>query len=123
MKEFGKLMVLMLGLVWAPLGLCWAAPRVGLGIHWATWGCHGPFFNTLMTPKGEQAAKLGNMRKAIQILWFSSSKERGAGGLDAHLGDRLGPSWVLSGCSGGRFGHSLSNLGLSSPVFGHIDVT
>ena len=63
MREFGKLMVLMLGLVWAPLGLCWAAPRVGLGIHWATWGCHGPFLDTLMTHTGEHRQPKLEMRE------------------------------------------------------------
>ena len=53
-RESWRLMVLMLGLVWAPLGLCWAALRVGLGIHWATWGCHGSFVDTLMKHEGEQ---------------------------------------------------------------------
>jgi hypothetical protein len=120
--------------VWEAHG---AHARACLGASWALLGCSAgrfghplghvgvswPFLDTLMTHKG--APRQPNLEIRKTLCNYHGFRALGKEVRQAWrlIGARLVPFWVLSGCSGGRFGHSLSNLGLSSPVLGHIDVT
>ena len=111
--------MLMLGLV---RGIVW----VGFGMPWCTWGCDGPFLDTLGQHEGEQ--EQSNTTTYINHVkpWCSRPLD-GHGRVwethGAHAGACLGPSWALLGCSAGRFGHPLGHVGVSWPVSRHIDDT
>ena len=97
--------------VWAILGhvgRCWVALGTGLGIHWATWGCHGPSLDTLMQYEGEH-------RQPYSEICENRNNNNDCRSLEKDIREtwsvgHLGPCWVALGIGLGHLGAVMASL-------------
>ena len=110
------------------LGPCWVVLLAGLGIHWATWRCHGQSLGTQRQHEGRQKQPHANICKIhnknhrfgglIGAMRGSDLQATFRAGAPGKCGERVSTPPVFGRKEGWRIGREEDWRGLEDPYLG-----